>query len=448
MLEKILELLKNKNLSELKEFLADSNNADISECIDEMDSSEDIGVIFRLLDKDDASDVFARLESDGQEKIINILTSQELSAVISEMYVDDAAELVSEMPANLVTKVLQNTDPSKRKIINDILKYPEDSAGSLMTVDYMDLRQNMTVQEAFARIREIGVSKETSSLSLLYVTDEKRYLVGVLSLKELLIAKTDDKIDDIMETNIITIHTHDDKEEVANMFDKYDFLVMPVVDNENRLVGIITIDDAMEVMNEEKEEDFELMAAMLPSDETYFKTSVLEHTRNRAVWLTVLMLTSILTGLIISDFEGALAEVPVLMSFVPMIMDTGGNSGSQASTMIIRGLATDEIETKDVLKAWWKEIRIAFCVGIWLCLIQGVRIMIQYRNPILAFVLCTTLMFTVMLAKSLGCLLPMLAKKIKVDPAIMAAPLITTFVDMGSLMIYFTIATKLLNIGM
>ncbi len=443
MQEKIINYVEHNDLIGLKNYLLELNDADISECLDDL-PEEDAAVVFRLLDKDKAANVFSRMESDTQEKLVNILSDQEVGEIVNKLFIDDAVDLVSEMPANLVTRILQNTDSSKRSYINAILQYPEDSAGSLMTIEYEDVYMDMTVQDAFDRIRKTGMGKET--VYIVYVLDNERHLVGLVSVRKLLLSDPEAKISDIMERKVVTINTHLDKEDVARMFDKYDYIAMPVVDSENRMVGIITIDDALDVMSEENEEDFEIMAAMSPSEDSYFKTSVWDHTKHRIVWLLVLMLSATITGTILTHYENAFASVPILVSFIPMIMDTGGNCGSQSSTMIIRGLATGEIELRDVLKVWFKEARIALLVGAILAVVNGVRIMLMYDNPLLAAVTGVTLVFTVILAKSLGCLLPMAAKKLKLDPAIMAAPLITTVVDTCSMLIYFNVAVALMNI--
>ncbi len=443
MKEKILELLNNKRYAELKMSLETMNHADISDCLDDF-PEEEMALVFRLLDKDDAAEVFSRMESEAQEKLIQVLSDRELSEVVQHLFLDDAVDLVSEMPAALVKRILKTAKPAQRKWINELLKYPEDSAGSIMTIELIDLKKDMTVAQAFDRIRKTGVDKET--IYTCYVTDEQRHLVGVVTVKTLLLSQMDQKIESIMETAVINVSTHEDKETVARMFDKYDFLAMPVVDMEERLVGIITIDDAVDVMQEEAAEDFEIMAAMKPSEESYFKTSVLAHAKNRIVWLLVLMLSAAITGTIITHYEEAFASLPILVAFIPMLMDTGGNCGSQTSTLIIRGLATEEIELHDVMKCWWKEIRVALVVGVILALVNGTRIVIQYQNFMLAVVIGLTLIFTTCLSKSLGCFLPMLAKWAHMDPAIMASPLITTIVDCCSILIYFNVAVQLLKI--
>lgn len=443
MIEKVFELLSKGNFKELKKLLNESNESDVAECLDEL-SKEDLAIVFRLLKKDEAVDIFSYMSSDTQEKLIETLSDQEVATIVSKLYIDDAADLIDELPANLVSKVLQNASPTKRKAINEILKYPEDSAGSIMTVEYVDIKSGLTVKECFDRIRRIGLNKET--VYTLYVVDADRRLIGVTTVKELLMRDYDTCINDFMEDNVITVTTNEDKEEVAKMFDKYDFLALPVVDNENRLVGIVTVDDAMDVMSEENEEDFEIMAAMTPSEDDYLKESVITQYKNRIVWLLVLMLSSIITGKIITNYEVTFSAIPLLVSFIPMLMDTGGNCGSQASTMVIRALATDEIEPKDVFKVWWKEARIGVMCGVTLGLVNGIRIFIQYHDLGIAIVIACTLCLTAVLAKSLGCFLPLLAKAIHLDPAYMASPLITTITDACSLAIYFNIALMVLNI--
>ena len=443
MIEKIIELLSQNNYKELKVLLRESNEADVAECLNELEK-EDLAIVFRLLNKDEAADIFARMDDGSQEMLVELMSDSELASIISKLYVDDAADLIEELPANLVTKVLKNTSATKRKTINEILKYPEDSAGSIMTTEYVDLHKNDTVKDAFDRIRKIGLKKET--VYTCYVIDSDRHLLGVTTVKDLLMEDYETKLVDVMEENVITVSTTEDKEEVSKMFDKYDFLALPVIDSENRLVGIVTIDDAFDVMSEESEEDFEKMAAMAPSEDVYLKEPIFRQYKNRIVWLLILMLSSIVTGKIITNYESAFASVPLLVSFIPMIMDTGGNCGSQASTMIIRALATDEIETRDVFKAWWKEIRIALLVGVTLGIVNGARIALQYHDFSLALVIAITLMFTACIAKSLGCLLPIGAKALKLDPAYMASPMITTIVDACSLAIYFNIALVLMNI--
>ena len=443
MVEKVQELLINKQYKELKGFLNESNEADIAECLDELDE-ESLAIVFRMLNKNEAANIFARMDDDTQEALVEILSDKEVSSIISKMYVDDAADMIEELPANLVTKVLKNTTQEKRKQINEILKYPEDSAGSIMTTEFIFLDEDDSVKDAFDKIRKTGLKKETVYTT--YITDNQRHLLGVTTVKDLMMEDYETKVKDVMEENVITVRTTDDQEAVAKMFDKYDFLALPVIDSEDRLVGIVTVDDALDVLSEESEEDFEKMAAMAPSEDEYLKESVWNQYKNRIVWLLVLMLSSIVTGKIISSYQNAFAAVPVLVSFIPMIMDTGGNCGSQASTMIIRALATDEIKTRDILKVWWKEIRIALLVGSTLAVVNGGRIAIQYHDVVLGMVIGLTLIFTAVLAKSLGCILPILAKQLKLDPAYMASPMITTMVDACSLVIFFNVALALINI--
>lgn len=443
MVKRITELLAKKNLKELKSLLAETNEQDLAECFDEL-SQGDLVVVFRLLDKTQAAEIFAYIDSDTQEKLVQALSDSEIAGIISKLYVDDMADLIEELPANLVNKVLKNTDATRRSLVNEILKYPEDSAGSIMTVEYVSQKENNTVADAFKEIRKTGLRKET--IYVVYITDSNRQLVGVTSIRDLLLADPETVLKDIMEENVISIETTTDKEDVAKMFDKYDLLAIPVTDLEHRLVGIVTIDDAVDVMSEENEEDFAKMAAMAPPEDEYLKESVFVQYKNRIVWLLVLMLSAILTGNIITGYQEAFKNVPLLVSFIPMIMDTGGNCGSQASTMIIRGMATDEIKTSDILAAWWKEVRIALMVGLTLGLVQTVRIYFQYQNLYLGLTIGLTLVFTACLAKSLGVLLPMGAKALKLDPAYMASPLITTITDAGSLIIFFNIAMRLMNI--
>lgn len=348
------------------------------------------------------------------------------------------------MPSNVVKRILKAVNKEDRKIINELLQYPEDSAGSIMTTEFVDLKEAMTVEEALERIRTIGIDSET--IYNCYVLNKNRVLLGIVNIKEILISKPSILIKDLMATNIISVNTMEDQEEVTKVFDKYDYFALPVVDNENRLVGIITVDDAINVIQDEVSEDFEKMAAISPNEESYFDTSVFKHAKNRILWLLILMLSAAVTGAIITTYEQAFAAVPLLVSFIPMIMGTGGNCGSQSSTLIIRGLATDEIELKDVFKALWKEFRVSLVVGIVLAVVNGLRIMLQYQDLQLAIVIGLTLIATVILAKALGCVLPLLAKKLKLDPAIMASPLITTLVDIFSILVYFQIATALMGI--
>lgn len=441
--DEIIELLTNKRYSNLYKYLEQITSQDISALFEEL-TPEDRAIVFRLLPKDEAAEIFAYMDSDLQEDLINKLTDKELKLVIDELYMDDTVDLIEEMPSNVVKRILKNVSKEDRKTINELLKYPSDSAGSIMTTEFIDLKVNMTVDQAFEKIRKIGLDKET--VYTCYVLDIKRVIIGTVDIKELLLADRDALIKDIMETTVITVNTLEDKEEVAKAFDKYDLVALPVVDKENRLVGIVTIDDAIDVLQDETTEDFEIMAAMTPTENSYFKTSVFKHAKNRILWLLLLMVSSMITGGILTHYEEAFAAVPLLVSFIPMIMGTGGNCGSQSSTLIIRGMAVDEIEPRDFLKAIWKEIRVALIVGSTLAVVNGIRIMVQYNNLKIAIVLGLTLIGTACLAKILGCALPMLAKKLKIDPAIMAAPLISTILDSCSILIYFNIAVAILHI--
>ena len=442
--EVLFDLVSRKQFRQLKDELCDMNEFDIASFLEELDSEKQI-IVFRMLPKELASDVFACLEIETQSHIINSITDKELAYIIEELYVDDAVDMLEELPATVVKRVLQNAAPSTRLQINEFLKYPENSAGSIMTAEYIGLKKNMTVQEAFAYIRKHGYDKET--IYTCYVMDAKRMLEGVVTVKELLMNDYEVKIEDIMDTNVIKAVTTDDKEEIADLFNKYDLLSLPVVDHENRLVGIVTIDDAVDVMEEEATEDFEKMAAMLPSEKPYLKTGVLELAKNRITWLLVLMISSMLTGGILTKYEKAFEALPLLVSFVPMLTDTGGNAGSQSSTMIIRGMTIGEIASSDILKVIWKETRVSVIVGLILGAVNFIRLIFQYPGqPLVALTVVLALFAPVLVAKVIGGMLPIIAKRLKLDPAIMAAPLITTIVDAVSLVIYFQIAVELLHI--
>ena len=442
--EVLFDLVSRKQFRQLKDELCDMNEFDIASFLEELDSEKQI-IVFRMLPKELASDVFACFEIETQSHIINSITDKELAYIIEELYVDDAVDMLEELPATVVKRVLQNAAPSTRLQINEFLKYPENSAGSIMTAEYIGLKKNMTVQEAFAYIRKHGYDKET--IYTCYVMDAKRMLEGVVTVKDLLMNDYEVKIEDIMDTNVIKAVTTDDKEEIADLFNKYDLLSLPVVDHENRLVGIVTIDDAVDVMEEEATEDFEKMAAMLPSEKPYLKTGVLELAKNRITWLLVLMISSMLTGGILTKYEKAFEALPLLVSFVPMLTDTGGNAGSQSSTMIIRGMTIGEIASSDILKVIWKETRVSVIVGLILGAVNFIRLIFQYPGqPLVALTVVLALFATVLVAKVIGGMLPIIAKRLKLDPAIMAAPLITTIVDAVSLVIYFQIAVELLHI--
>lgn len=442
-IEEIKNLLEKKQFNKLKEELREMNSADIPSLFEDLEK-EQVIKLFRILSKEQAGEAFSYMEPDMKEKLIQDLTDAELRNVMDELFMDDTVDLIEEMPSNVVKRILKAVNKEDRKIINELLQYPEDSAGSIMTTEFVDLKESMTVEEALERIRTIGLDSET--IYNCYVLNKNRVLLGIVNIKEILISKPGTLIKDLMVTNIISVNTHEDQEEATKMFDKYDFFALPVVDNENRLVGIITVDDAINVIQDEVAEDFEKMAAMSPTEDGYFETSVFKHSKNRILWLLILMLSSAVSGGIITHYQEAFAAIPLLVAFIPMIMGTGGNCGSQSSTLIIRGLATDEIELKDVFKALWKEIRVSLVVGVVLAIVNGIRILIQYQDLQLAIVIGLTLIATVALAKALGCLLPLLAKRLKLDPAIMASPLITTLVDIFSILLYFQIATAIMGI--
>lgn len=440
--EIILTLLHNKEFTAIKSILEIANPADLALFFEEF-SEKELVLLFRLLTKDKAAETFAYMESDLQRVLIEGFTDKELRDVMEELYVDDTVDLIKEMPANVVTRILQNSDQQTRDSINKILDYPKDSAGSVMTTEYVNLGKDLTVKEALNRIRKVGVDKET--IYTCYVT-EHRKLIGIVSVKDMLLSNYENTIDEIMETNIIFVGTHEDRETVVTMFDKYDFLALPVVDQEQYLVGIVTIDDAMDVLQAEATEDITKMAAVVPSEESYFNTSVFQHAKNRIMWLLLLMLSATLTGSVITKYENAFVTIPLLVSFIPMLMDTGGNCGAQTSTMIIRGIALNEIHFTDFFKALFKEFRIALIVSVILSAVNGFRIFIMYHDVLLALTVSLSLIVTVILSKTIGCILPLIAKKVKVDPAIMAAPLITTLVDTCSVLVYFNIAMRIFNL--
>ena len=448
--EAIEEHIREKRYAQLRDLLLPMEPADIAAVC--ADLGEEVPLMFRLLPKELAAEVFVELDSDEQEMLIQSFSNTELKEVLDELYLDDTVDIVEEMPANVVKRILRHSDPEMRKSINEILKYPEDSTGSIMTTEFVDLKESMTVEAAFKRIRRTGPDKET--INICYVIDDHRHLIGLLSIRTLLLADEDDVIGDIMETNIISVHTLDDQETTARALSKYDFLALPVVDTENRLVGIVTVDDAMDVLQEEVTEDIELMAAILPSDKPYLKTGVLETWKARTPWLMILMLSATFTGIILTHFENSLSACAILTAFIPMLMGTGGNSGTQASTAVIRALSLGEVRFSDLLRVLWKEFRVSFCCGICLAVANFVKMMIVDRwlmhnpevTPMVALVVCATLVGTVLCAKLVGCSLPLLAEKIGFDPAVMASPFISTIVDSISLLIYFRFATLLLGI--
>ena len=439
--EEVLFMLEERQFKELREVLENTHPVDIAELFEDLEHKQ-VLMLFRLLDKDKAAETFTEMNGDMREALINALTDSELEEVMDEMYLDDAVDVVEELPANVVKRLLMVTDEDMRKKINTLLKYPEDSAGSVMTVEYIAFQKDMTVEEAIMKIRQVGLNRET--IYTCYVTD-KRKLIGVVSLRELLTTGDNRTLEEIMETNMLYVHTHDDQEEAVNIINKYGLIALPVVDKEMRIVGIVTVDDAMDILREETTEDISMMAGIVaPSEDDYFSTSVWKHASSRFPWLLFLMLSATLSGLALGRFEAVLVAMPVLNTFVPMLTGTGGNCGSQSSTLIIRGLATETIEFKDIFKVILKEVLVAVIVGTMLAIVNAIRILVMYKNPMLALTLGITLVCTVLLSKVIGCILPLLAKKCKLDPALMAAPLITTLVDTGTILLYFTIASRIL----
>lgn len=442
-IEMLLQLAAEKKYRQLKDALLELNVVDIALFIEQLEL-ERSAIVFRMLPKAISAEVFAELEPELQEHIINSITDRELSEIVEDLYVDDAVDMLEEMPATIVRRVMQNTKPETRKLINQFLNYPENSAGSIMTAEYIGLKASMTVEECFSYIRKHGIDSET--IYTCYVMEPKRRLEGVVTVKDLLMNPYEALVGDIMDENVIKVTTTMDQEEVVDLMNKYGLLSMPVVDSEERLVGIITIDDVMDVMEEEATEDIEKMAAMLPSEKPYLKTGVFELAKNRIPWLLFLMLSSTLSGAILTRYENAFAAIPLLVSFTPMLMNTGGNSGSQSSAMIIRGMSVGEIEPRDVLKVIWKEVRVGLIAGLVLAVANFIRLMIQYPgNTMISFVVVLSVFVTVVIAKSIGCTLPIAAKVLKMDPAIMAGPLITTIVDAVSLIVYFNLACMMLD---
>lgn len=443
-LEELLELLSTKQYTKLRQYLAELNDADIATLMEELEEG-DMLKVFRILPKDLAADVFSYLDVDNQQMIITSLSDKEAANIINNLMADDATDLLEEMPANVVKKLLANASPEARRDINHLLRYPEDSAGSIMTVEYVDFKESLTVDQAIERIRKVGLDSETINIG--YVLDAQRKLIGTVALRYLLLSDGDEIIGDIMHENVIAINTLMDQEEVAKQFKKYDFTSMPVVDNENRLVGIITVDDIVDIMEEETTEDMEKMAAIVPSDKPYMKASVWETYKKRIPWLLLLMVSATFTGAIITSFEEALSVYASLIAFIPMLMDTGGNAGGQASVTVIRGLSLGEIEYRDVPLVVWKEIRVAVLCGVSLSAANFVKLLLFDRvGMTVALVVCLTLIIAVLIAMLVGCLLPIGAKRIGFDPAVMASPFITTIVDALSLLVYFQVATMLLGI--
>lgn len=443
--ELFAQLLEDGSLSELTQLLRSSFPADAATFLDTVEDEKLLLTLFRRLPKDIAAECFVDMSTDTQEKLINAFSDIELKEVLDDMFADDTVDIIEEMPANVVRRILGNTPAEKRKQINELLSYPEDSAGSLMTVEYVTLKKKMTVREAFARIRQEGLNKET--VYTCYVVDETRHLIGVVSVIDMLIADPDADLEGIMETNVVSVNTHEDAEDVVKTFDRYDFLALPVVDAENRLVGIVTVDDAMDVMREQNTEDIEIMAAVTPVEESYLKRGVFQIFKSRIPWLLILMVSATFTGMIISGFESALSKMVVLTAYIPMLMDTGGNCGSQSSVTVIRALSLGDVRFSDFFKVVFKEVRVALLCAVTLGVANFLKIrFIDGMETMVALVICITLICGVVVSKLAGATFPLFAKKLGLDPAVMAAPFITTFVDAVSLLIYFFFATRILGI--
>lgn len=444
-MENILSYLENNQLAKLKEILIEENPVDIAELFEDLQKDQCLK-LFRILPKDTAAETFSYLSSEKQQEIVENITDEEIKHIINEMFIDDTVDFIEEMPANIVDKILQNTSADTRQLINQFLKYPENSAGSVMTVEYVSLKSDMNIGQALNHIKKVGINNET--IDICYIIDNQRKLVGFISLKSLIFLDDVIPLVDAMETNVISAITTDDQEVIASLFRKYDLTSMPVVDNEGRLVGIITIDDVVDVIDQENTEDLQKMAGMNPSDEEYLKESVFSLAKHRIVWLLVLMISATATGTIIRRYEEVLQSVVILAAFIPMLMDTGGNAGSQSSTLIIRGIALGEIQLTDIGKILWKEFRVSLIVGTTLALVNFLRIyFIDKAGMTISLVVCASLLFTVVIAKVVGGILPILAKAFKLDPAIMASPLITTIVDACALVVYFALSTHFLNLA-
>lgn len=444
MVEQLMQLINEGKYAEVRNILIKNNVVDIAQMLELIDE-ESIIIVFRLLPKEMAVDVFSYLSYERQQYIIEAITDKEIQNIIDNLFLDDTIDLLEEMPANVVKKILKNTTEDKRKIINQFLNYPENSAGSIMTIEYVDLKKEMTVGQALEHIKKTGVDKET--IDVCYVIDSSRKLEGIIHLRKLVLSEQNVVIENIMDTNIIALNTYDQRDKIASVFKKYDLLAMPVVDNENRLVGIITVDDVVDIIEQENTEDFQRMAAMQPAEEEYLKANVFSLAKNRILWLLVLMISATFTGNIIRNFEDVLQSVVVLAAFIPMLMDTGGNAGSQSSTLIIRGLALEEIKLTDFLKVLWKELRVGLIVAIALSGVNFLRILLIEKTDLkITITVCISLFVTVLIAKVVGGILPIIAKSVKIDPAIMAGPLITTIVDAMALITYFSIASMLLGI--
>ena len=441
--DQIIKFLEERNFKELKEELENLHPVDLVDAMEELDKKQRM-LVFRLLSKEEAAEVFTDMNSDMREELLEALTDSELKEIMDEMYVDDTVDVLEEMPANVVDRLLMATDEETRKPINTLLQYPEDSAGSIMNIEYISLRKEMTVADAILKIRQVGINRET--IYTCYVT-EKRKLIGVVDVKDLLTAGESRLIEEIMDENVIYARTLDDQEQVANQINKYGLVAIPILDHEDCMVGIVTVDDAMLVLQDETTEDISIMAGVSPNEDSYFGTSVFQHAKNRSLWLMLLMLSATVTGEILGHYEDAMAVMPVLITFIPMLMGTGGNCGSQSSTLVIRGLAVGEIEFKDIFRVLFKEIRVAVVVGLMLAVVNGLRIYIMYdQNVMLAGALGLTMIAVVSMAKCIGCVLPLLAKKLGLDPAIMAAPLITTILDTCTILVYFNIVTAFFHL--
>ena len=438
----LTDLLRKRDFKAVRSILEVMYTVDIAALLAELDDKEMI-LAFRLIEKAKAAEVFAEMSSSMQAYLVEMFTEKELKELLDELYMDDTVDLLEELPANLVTRILEQVDREKRAQINTILNYPEDSAGSIMTTEYVDLRRTTTVREAMEHIKQTGIHKET--IYTCYVL-ENRKLIGIVSAKDLMTMDDDLTMDELMEKEIISVTTHTDQEEAVRLLSRYNLLSLPVLDQQGYMVGIVTIDDAMDVLVDETTEDMEIMNALSPSEQPYFETGVFRHAKNRIVWLLFLMLSATLTQTIIAHYEAAFTAVPLLVSFIPMLTDTGGNCGSQSSTLIIRGLALDEIHFGDIFRVVFKEFRVAILVGAALATVNGVYMVIRYRDPMLALLVSISLVATILIAKMIGCVLPLFAKKLHMDPAIMAAPLITTIVDVCSIMVYFQVATHLLGL--
>jgi len=443
-MEEIVELLEQNKLAELKEILINENPIDIADVFEDFPKEKYL-IIFKLLPKDFSSEVFSYLSPEKQQEVIENITDDEIKFIVEDMYLDDTVDFIEEMPANIVDKILKNTSSDKRKLINQMLKYPENSAGSVMTVEYISFKDNYTVKQAIEYYRKVAIDKEETDIC--FVTDTKKKLVGIISLKTLILSKDDSYIQDEMNTNFVSVLTLDDQEEIAALFRKYDLTTMPVVDHEDRLVGVITVDDIVDVIDQENTEDIQKMAAMNPSDEEYLKESVISLAKHRILWLLVLMISATFTGLVIKKYEDILQSAVYLATFIPMLMDTGGNAGSQSATLVIRGIALEEIEFSDIFRVIWKELRVSILVGFILSAVNFIRIYYFTRSGLeTSLVVAISMFLTVIMAKVVGGVLPLVAKSLKIDPAIMASPLITTIVDTAALIIFFKLSVIFLHI--